>query len=68
MFIVSSVDSHGFRATVTYTTRWRLDFSTPPLKIVIASPVKSSSAREQQKKCIRNGRTEIADRVPGDWL
>ena len=35
-----SADPYGFKAILTYTTRWRLDLSIPPLKIDIASPVK----------------------------
>jgi len=67
MCIGGSVDWHGFGGIFAYTTRWRLDLSIPPLKIAIASPVKPGSAKEQET-CVGNGQTEIADRVPGDWL
>ena len=42
----NSVDSHGFGENFAYATRWRLDLSTPPLRIAIASPVESTSVRE----------------------
>jgi len=67
MRITGLADWHGLGGIFAYTTRWRLDLSTPPLKIAIASPVKPGSAREQ-KTCVRKGRTEVADRVPGDRL
>jgi hypothetical protein len=49
------------RVTVSYTTRWRLDFSKPPLKIAIASPVEPTSAGSTRNA--RNRRTKVADRV-----
>ena len=67
MRITSLVDWHRLAGIFAYTTRWRLDLSIPPLKIAIASPVKPGSAKEQ-KTCVGNGQTEIADRVPRDWL
>jgi len=56
---------HGFGGTFAYTTRWRLDLSTPPLKIAIVLPIKPRPAKGQET-CVRNGRTEIAGCVPGD--
>ena len=62
----NSAHSHSFRENFAYTTRWRFDLRTPPLRIAIASPVESTSVREWEN--IKNTRTEIADGVPGDWL
>ena len=66
MGIIRSVDSGGFRATFTHTTRCMLDFSIPPLKIAIASPEESASTKE--RKDIGKGQTEVTDRISRDWL